>query len=51
MTARIGRKHHAMAPLPTSPWRVYLRHLAKWMLICLAMLLISAVVVGVIPHA
>jgi hypothetical protein len=47
MTARIGRKDHAKAALPYSPWRVYLRHLAKWMLIAIAALLVSAAVVGV----
>ena len=32
MTARIGRKDHARAALPNSPWRAYVGHLAKWML-------------------
>jgi len=36
MTARVGRRDHAQAPLPASPWRAYLRHLAKWMLIAIA---------------
>lgn len=36
MTARIGRRDHAQAPLPASPRRAYLRHLAKWMLIAIA---------------
>jgi hypothetical protein len=30
--AKIGRKDHAKAPLPHSPWRAYVGHLAKWML-------------------
>ena len=30
--AKIGRKDHAKAPLPNSPWRAYVGHLAKWML-------------------
>jgi hypothetical protein len=50
MNARIGRKDHAPAALPCSPWREYLKHLAKWMLIAIAVLLISAAVVGV-SHA
>ncbi len=30
--AKIGRKDHAKAALPPSPWRAYVGHLAKWML-------------------
>jgi hypothetical protein len=45
--AKIGRKDHAPAPLPASLWRAYLRHLAKWMLITLAVLLVSATVLSV----
>jgi hypothetical protein len=45
--AKVGRKDHAPAPLPYSPWREYLKHLAKWMLIILAVLLASAALVGV----
>jgi len=37
-------------PLRQEISRVYLRHLAKWMLICIAVLLASAVVVGAL-HA
>jgi hypothetical protein len=48
--ARVGRKDHAPAPLPASLWRAYLKHLAKWMLIAIAVLLVSAAVVGV-SHA
>ena len=48
--AKIGRKDHAPAPLPASFWRAYLKHLAKWMLIAIAVLLVSAAVVGV-SHA
>jgi hypothetical protein len=43
-------KDHAPAPLPASFWRAYLKHLAKWMLIAIAVLLVSAAVVGV-SHA
>jgi hypothetical protein len=35
------------APLRHDISRVYLRHLAKWMLIILAVLLVSAAIVGV----
>lgn len=49
--ARIGRKDYAKEPLRGSPWRIYLRHLAKWMLITVAMMLASAMVVGVLRHA
>ena len=31
-------------PLPANPWRAYLRHLAKWMLIALASVLVAAAV-------
>jgi hypothetical protein len=48
--AKVGRKDHAPAPLPASFWRAYLKHLAKWMLIAIAVLLVSAAVVGV-SHA
>jgi hypothetical protein len=44
--AKVGRKDHAPAPLPASFWRAYLKHLAKWMLIVIAVLLVSAAVVG-----
>lgn len=47
MNARIGRKDHAPAALPYSPWREYLRHLAKWLLIVIAVLLVSAAALGV----
>lgn len=48
--AKIGRKDHAKAALPHSPWRAYLKHLAKWMLICIAVLFAAAFTVGVL-HA
>jgi hypothetical protein len=46
--AKIGRKDHAKAPLPASPWRAYLRHLASAMLLTVAVMLVSAIVVGVL---
>lgn len=30
--ARVGKRMHGKAALPSNPWRAYLRHLAKWML-------------------
>lgn len=38
--ARIGRRTHDRDPLPPSPWRAYLRHLAKWLLIVLALMIV-----------
>lgn len=48
--ARIGRKDYAREELPPSIWRLQLRRLAIWMLICLA-LMFSAALVGVLAHA
>lgn len=48
--ARIGRKDYTREALPPSAWRVYLRHLAKWMLIAIWLLLAGAAIVGVL-HA
>ena len=48
--ARIGCKDYAREPLPASASRVYLRHLAKWMLICIATLFAAALFLGV-AHA
>jgi hypothetical protein len=42
MTARIGRRQPDKTPLPPSYWRAHLRHLAKWMLIALALTLTAA---------
>ena len=39
--ATIGRRFHGAEPLPPSAWRKQLRHLAKWMLICLGMVFAS----------
>ena len=48
--AKIGRKAHAPAPLSASFWRAYLKHLAKWMLICIIVLFAAALATGV-AHA
>lgn len=45
--ARVGRKDHDKAALPRSPWPVYMKHLAKWMLICVAVLFAAAIIAGV----
>lgn len=37
--ARVGRKDYAREELPPSVWRIYLRHLAKWMLIAIVILM------------
>ena len=44
---KVKRRIHAQDPLPASPSRAYLRHLAKWMLISLAAMLIAALALGV----
>lgn len=50
MSARIGSRMRARDPLPPSPWRNHLRHLAKWMLAAICLLfyagLLSAVLRG-----
>lgn len=48
--APVGRGIRAQDPLPPSPWRNQLRHLAKWMLAVICLLfyagLLSAVLRG-----
>lgn len=34
--AKIGRRDYAKEPYPPSPASRYLKHLAKWVLICIA---------------
>lgn len=46
--AKVNRRAPAAKPLPPSVWRYQLRHLAKWMLIVLAVMLVSALTVGAI---
>lgn len=48
--ARIKRKYHTKDPLPLSPWRRHVKHLAKWVLVCIAAL-IAATLVTVLKHA
>ena len=40
--AKIGRKYHAADPLYGTPWRDYMRPLAKWLLICVVLMLVAA---------
>jgi hypothetical protein len=48
--AKVGRKYHDRDPLPANAWHVYMRHLAKWMLIALAGVLVAVLALGV-THA
>jgi hypothetical protein len=51
--AKVGRRTHGThgkRALPPSPWRTYLRHLAKWMLIVICILFYVALLAGV-AHA
>ena len=45
--AKVGRRMHAKDPLPASPSRAYLRHLAKWMLVAIGATLLAALALGV----
>lgn len=44
--AKVKNRHHGKAALPQTVWRSYMRRLAKWMLIVLAMLALAAVTVS-----
>lgn len=44
--APIGRRDYAHEPLPPGPWRAYMRHLAKWMLIVLAVVTLTPLAVS-----
>ena len=46
--AKIGRKHHAPEPLTGSVWRRQLRYLASAMLAVLAVMMVSAITVGLL---
>lgn len=43
--AKIGRRDYGKEALPATAWRAYLRHLAKWMLIVLAIMCLVPVLV------
>lgn len=45
--AKVGKRMHAKKPLNGSAWRVYLKDLARSMLIVLAVLLVTGIAVGV----
>lgn len=40
--AKIGQRMHGPDPLPPSSWRDKLQHLARWLLVCVAMLWMAA---------
>jgi hypothetical protein len=42
--AKVARRMPGDKPLPANPWRAYLGHVAKWLLIAVASMLIAAVV-------
>mgnify|MGYP000727003157 CR=1 FL=1 len=46
--ARIGRKDYAREELPPTTWRNQLRHLAKWMLVAIALLFYAALLASVL---
>ena len=45
--AKVGNRMHAKNPLRGPSWRMYLKHLARSMLIVLAVLLVTGIAVGV----
>lgn len=47
VVAKVGRKYYDRDALRGSPWRVYVKHLAKWLLFCLAVLFAAALFTGV----
>jgi hypothetical protein len=46
--AKVGRRMHALEPLRGSMWRLYLKDLARSMLIVLAVMLVSAITVSIL---
>jgi len=48
--AKIGKRMHGQRPLPTSLWHVYLGSLARAMLLCLAVIMVSAVTVAIMTR-
>lgn len=48
--ARVSRRDYDRDALPPTIWRRQLRHLAKWMLICIAVVFAAALATGVL-HA
>jgi hypothetical protein len=43
--AKVGRKYHDREPLRGKPWRTHLRDLAAVMLVCIAVMIVSGLVV------
>lgn len=48
--AKVGRKYHDRHPIGGLPWRAYLKDLARGLLLCLAVMAVSAAVVGVMTR-
>ena len=48
--AKVGRKYIDRDALPGSPWRLYLKDLARSLLLVLAVMMVSAVVVGLMTR-
>jgi len=44
--AKVGKRMHGKEPLNASAWRMYLKDLARSMLIVLAVMLVSAATMG-----
>ena len=45
--AKVKARMPATKPLPPNAWRVYMRHLAKWMLILLVVMTVTPAVLSV----
>ena len=46
--AKVGKRMPGPEPLHGAPWRHHLKDLASAMLLCLAVMVVSAIVVGVL---
>lgn len=47
--AKVGRKEHGREPLRGAPWRRHLKDLARAFLLVLAVIMVSALTVALIP--
>lgn len=47
--AKVGKRIHGREPLPVGLWRIYLRSLAKALLLTVLVMLVSALTVALIP--
>lgn len=48
--AKVGRKYHDREPIGSLPWRAYLKDLARGLLLALAVMAVSAAVVGIMTR-